>query len=114
MTLTVNGLAANRRYHYALRAIDSAGNLGPVSNAVRAKTRRDRIRPGRVKTLSARGLSQKVRLRFHAPGSDRGKGPAVRRFVIKQSTRPIRGKRGFPRCAEDRAGAATGCRTPEA
>jgi len=97
MTLTVNGLAADRRYHYALRAIDGAGNRGPVSNAVRARTRKDRIRPGRVKTLSARGLSRKVRLRFRAPASDQRKGPPVRRFVIKQSTRPIRGKRGFRR-----------------
>ncbi len=97
VTLTVTGLSANRTYHYALRSLGAADARGPLSNAAKAKTRRDRISPGRVKVLAAQGLSRKARLRFRAAASDRRKGPPVRRYQIKQSARPIRGARGFRR-----------------
>jgi len=97
ITLTVTGLAASRTYHYALRAIGPAGDRGPTSNRTKAKTRRDRIGPGRVKGLAARARSGKARLSFRAPASDRTKGPPVRRYQLKQSRRPIRGARGFRR-----------------
>ena len=97
VTLTVTGLGANRTYHYALRALGPADARGPLSNTAKATTRRDRISPGRVKGLRARGLSRKARLRFRAAASDRTKGPPVRRYQIKQSARPIRGARGFGR-----------------
>jgi len=54
--------------------------------------------PGRVRGLTARGTSRrKVVLTFRAPGTDGGRPPAARGYVVKQSLRPIRGRRGFRR-----------------
>jgi len=39
----------------------------------------------------------KVVLSFRAPGTDRARGPAARGYLVKQSRRPIRGRRGFRR-----------------
>lgn len=97
ITLTVTGLDASRTYHYALRAIGPTGGQGPTSNRAKAKTRRDRIGPGRVKGLAAGARSGKARLSFRAPASDGTKGPPVRQYQFKQSRRPIRGARGFRR-----------------
>jgi Galactose oxidase, central domain len=98
LALTVTALTPRRTYHYALRARGPAGDLGPLSNPARARTLRDRIRPGRVTGLSATRVARRtIRLRFRASASDRRAGPPVRRYVIKQSTRPIDGARGFKR-----------------
>jgi hypothetical protein len=40
---------------------------------------------------------KKVVLRFPAAGTDRRRPPAAREYVVKQSRRPIRGKRSFRR-----------------
>ncbi|MCA1678429.1 MAG: hypothetical protein LC777_05495, partial [Actinobacteria bacterium] len=54
--------------------------------------------PGRIKGLSARGISRrKIALSFRAPGSDGPRPPAARTYLVKQSLRPIRGRRGFRR-----------------
>ena len=96
--LTVEDLVPNRLYSYALRPLDSAGRQGPLSNIASARTQRDRIRPGRPAGLSARAVGgRRIRLRFRAPGSDGRRGPPVRRFVVKQSVRPITSARGFRR-----------------
>jgi hypothetical protein len=48
--------------------------------------------------LRARSVSKtRVVLSFRAPGTDRARGPAARSYLVKQSTRPIRGGRGFRR-----------------
>jgi hypothetical protein len=96
--LTVEDLVPNRLYYYALRPFDGTGRLGILSNVANAKTLKDRRRPGRPTGLSARSpRGRQVRLRFRAPGSDGRKGPPVRRYIIKQSKRPITSARRFRR-----------------
>ena len=54
--------------------------------------------PGRVSGLSARRLSSsKIALTFNAPGTDGSRPPAARSYLVKQSSRAIRGARGFAR-----------------
>ena len=56
--------------------------------------------PGRVTELKARRTGAgKVELSFHAAGTDRGRAPAARNYLVKQSTRPIRTARDFARAA---------------
>jgi hypothetical protein len=48
-------------------------------------------KPGAVEELDARATSQReVALSFLAPGSDGSRPPPARRYVVKQSLRPIR------------------------
>ena len=64
----------------------------------RACLRRHGRTPGRVTGLTARATSRTaVVLRFKAAGTDGNRPPAARTYVVKQSTRPIRGRRGFRR-----------------
>ena len=54
--------------------------------------------PGRVAGLKAVALSRtKIVLSFNAPGSDGSRPPAARSYLVKQSSRPIRTRRGFRR-----------------
>jgi len=54
--------------------------------------------PGRVTELKARRTGAgKVELSFHVAGTDRGRAPAARNYLVKQSTRPIRTARDFTR-----------------
>jgi chitodextrinase len=95
--LRVTDLEPRTTYYYAVRARDAAGNVGPRSTA-RARTRPDSVAPGRVRGLKIRVLSGgKLRLSFRAPGSDRGRPPPPRRYVVKQSRRPISSSRRFRR-----------------
>ena len=96
--LTVEDLLPNRLYYYALRPLDGAGRSGALSNVASARTRRDRVRPGRPARPSAQALRRaRVQLRWRAPGSDGRDGPPVKRYVIKQSERPITSPRRFRR-----------------
>ncbi len=96
--LTVEDLIPDRLYYYALRPLDSSGQPGALSNVARARTLEDHLRPGRPRRLSARALGRsRIRLRFRAPGSDGRTGPPVRRYIVKQSTRPITSARRFSR-----------------
>ena len=64
----------------------------------RACRRRHARTPGRVTGLRARAVSKrKVVLRFRTPGSAGRRPPAARQYVVKQSRRPIRGRRRFRR-----------------
>ena len=68
----------------------------------RAAQRRCRSRhgrtPGRVTGLTARAVSStKLVLSFLAPGSDRTRAPAARRYTVKQSLRPIGDAKAFRR-----------------
>jgi len=76
--------------------------LRAAPRARRAARRRCRARfartPGRVRGLRMRSASAtKVVLSFRAPGTDGRRGPAARGYVVKQSVRAIRGRRGFRR-----------------
>ena len=54
--------------------------------------------PGRVTGLRARSVSStRIRLSFRAPGTNGRRGPAARKYLVKQSTRPIRSRRSFRR-----------------
>ncbi|MDQ3647382.1 MAG: hypothetical protein M3433_02125 [Actinomycetota bacterium] len=54
--------------------------------------------PGRVVRLKARAVSRtKIALTFRAAGSDGNRPPAARSYLVKQSSRPIRSRRGFRR-----------------
>lgn len=98
ITLTVVDLTPNRLYYYALRPLDSAGRPGALSNVARARTLKDRVRPGRPRGLSARvSVRSRIKLRFRAPASDGRTGPPVRRYIVKQSDRPITSSRRFRR-----------------
>jgi hypothetical protein len=91
LALTVTRLRPKRTYYFALRARDSAGRLSPMSNVAVATTRH--LRPGRVRNLRARAVSATgIRLTFSAPGA-----PPARRYIVKQSRRPITSARRFRR-----------------
>ena len=48
--------------------------------------------------MSGRRLSaSKIALTFNAPSADGFRPPAARSYLVKQSSRPIRGPRGFAR-----------------
>ena len=54
--------------------------------------------PGRVLKLRARARSRTaIVLTFSAPGTDGRRGPAARRYLIKQSLRPLRSRRDIAR-----------------
>jgi streptogramin lyase len=64
----------------------------------RACRRRHGRKPGRVTQLRARAVSKtKVLLSFRAPGTAGRRPPPAREYVVKQSRRPIRDRRGFRR-----------------
>ncbi len=54
--------------------------------------------PGRVTTLRVKAVgARRVALRFRAVGTDGSRAPVARRYVVKQSRRPIRGAGDFAR-----------------
>ncbi len=54
--------------------------------------------PGRVGGLKAVAVARtKIALTFNTPGSDGNRPPAARSYLVKQSRRPIRSRRGFRR-----------------
>ena len=56
--------------------------------------------PGRIKNLKARATGGgKVKLSFTVAGTDNGKAPAARGYLVKQSRKPIRTARDFRRAA---------------
>jgi Tol biopolymer transport system component len=101
-----------RRMRRCMRAVARRHPLGSLRRGSRAYRRAVRLRrvgrrrcvrrfgrtPGRVVGLGARAASKtKVVLSFRAPGTDGARGPAARSYLVKQSTRPIRDRRGFRR-----------------
>jgi alpha-tubulin suppressor-like RCC1 family protein len=65
------------------------------SRLKRACIRRHGRTPGRVTGLTAEGGKRRIVLTFTAPGTDGGKPPAARTYLVKQSRRPIRSSRSF-------------------
>lgn len=101
LALKITDLSPGAAYHYAIKAKDEGDNLGsfdPSGSAATARTLKDRIAPGRLTTIRAKPLTlRSIRLLFAAVASDRGKGPAVSRYIIVQSKRPIDSARDFRR-----------------
>lgn len=90
LTLEVKDLEPDTTYHYALKATDEGGDLGPLSNVASVKTLTDTVAPAAVTDLAAQATSHRqVTLSFSAVSDDEGDGPVVTDYVIKQSRQPI-------------------------
>ena len=90
----------------ARRVVGARGRLqrrlAEASNKRRraACVKRHGRRPGPVKGLKAKATGRgKVKLSFTVAGSDNGKAPAARGYLVKQSLKPIRTARDFKRAA---------------
>ncbi|HVE47940.1 MAG TPA: right-handed parallel beta-helix repeat-containing protein [Acidimicrobiales bacterium] len=84
---TVTDLVPGVRYHWAVRAIDSAGLVGPVATVSLGL---DDLAPASVSDLTARPVSgSEIELVFSAPGANGNGPPAVREYLIRQSSSPI-------------------------
>ncbi|WP_135556907.1 alpha/beta fold hydrolase [Paenibacillus cymbidii] len=89
--LTVAGLKPGTTYYVAVKAIDEAGNAGPVSNAASAATTgtADNTAPAAVSGLSAANAGLlKAQLSWTAPGDDGGSGTAAA-YDVRFSTSAI-------------------------
>jgi alpha-tubulin suppressor-like RCC1 family protein len=77
-----------------------AGSAGARATAMRRCRRIWARTPGRVTKVrwQARSKTQIV-LSFAAPGTHGTRAPAARRYLVRQSARPIRGRRDFRRAA---------------
>ena len=83
---TVTGLAGEQTHHFALRAIDEAGNAGAVSNPAQAFT--PPVAPARVTDLSGTAQAGLIALTWTAPGDDDDQGQAVR-YDLRYARSPI-------------------------
>jgi chitodextrinase len=75
-SLMVGGLDPQTSYHFAMRAIDAAGNLGPITPSVPGRTEDlpDTVAPPPVTDLTAVDAdTSSVALRWTAPLDDRGR-----------------------------------------
>ena len=89
--------AATVSQRTALRRCQEKANR-LATKARRLAARRRCTRPGRPAAVRARAISaSKIVLSFLAPGTVAGAGPPARRYVIKQSERPITSERAFRR-----------------
>jgi len=81
------------------RRVRAERHMGGHRNRGRRACRRRHGRtPGRVSQLRARAVSNtKLVLAFGAAGTAGRRPPAARQYLVKQSSRPIRGRRGFRR-----------------
>ncbi|HEY2901009.1 MAG TPA: discoidin domain-containing protein [Polyangia bacterium] len=75
-TMTVTGLHGETTYYWAIRAIDAAGNIGPLSTVVSGRT--NNVAPSPVRDLagSATGLTS-IALTWTATGDDAATGAAA-------------------------------------
>src|SRR6185295_10289846 len=75
-TMLVTGLAGETTYYWAVRAIDEAGNIGPLSAVLPART--NDVAPAPVRTLTGHAPSPTdVQLDWQATGSDATLGTAA-------------------------------------
>lgn len=90
LTLRIEDLRPGTTYYFAVRARDTTGQLGALSNSARARTNEDVTRPGRVTDLKATARSpRRILVRFSAVGSDGSNPPPARKYIVKQSRVPI-------------------------
>jgi subtilisin family serine protease/chitodextrinase len=82
----VLSLDGEQTYHLALRAMDEAGNLGPLSASVAADT--PAVPPGRVTDLTAVATASGIDLAWTAPGDDGHEGTATT-YDLRFSTSPL-------------------------
>ncbi|MEO8213859.1 MAG: discoidin domain-containing protein, partial [Myxococcales bacterium] len=75
-TMLVTGLRGETTYYWALRAIDEAGNVGPLSAVVAART--NDVPPAAVRNLTGKSLGYtEVQLTWAATGDDDTIGTAA-------------------------------------
>lgn len=90
----VPGLAPVQTYFLAVEAIDRAGSLGALSNAVSTTSQRD-IPPSAVTDLAASApSSHTVLLSWTAPGAHASTGTATS-YDVRWALSPIAGEAGF-------------------
>lgn len=88
LTVSVTGLKASTTYHYAVKARDEEGRLGPLSNGASVTTLA--TSPGRVADLAATALSgSQIRLQWSAVGTDGARPPPAAEYVVKQAEAPV-------------------------
>ena len=89
-TFTATGLAGETTFHFAIRAIDEAGNLGPISNDTAAVT--PPVPPAAISNLAAAlaisGTTATATLTWTATGDDGATGTATR-YDLRYATSPI-------------------------
>lgn len=87
---TVTGLKGETRFHFAVRAVDEAGNTGPLSNDAAADTAP--VAPAAIVDLTAgttmSGSTATVTLTWTAPGDDGMEGQATA-YDVRYATSPI-------------------------
>lgn len=89
LRLSVKGLVPETTYYYAVRALNGAGAMGPMSNVAQVAT--GTLVPDVVNDLVATPLDEgTIQLTFSAPGSNGVDPPPATRFVVKQALAPIR------------------------
>lgn len=95
--MTVTGLAGEAQLYWALRAVDEAGNLGPLSTLVPALT--NAVPPAPVVDLEAEPLGQnRVALSWTAPGDDHTQGRATA-YELRSAPYAL-GTQNFPLATE--------------
>lgn len=86
-TFDIAGLGRGVGYHWAVRAVDRDGLVGPAATV---SAQIPDLGPGAVTDLVATALSDRaVELSFSAPGSDDAAPPPATSYLIKQSRTPI-------------------------
>ncbi|MEA2700496.1 MAG: trimeric autotransporter adhesin, partial [Myxococcales bacterium] len=75
-TMTVTGLHGETNYFWAIRAVDNAGNIGPLSAVVSART--NNVAPSPVRDLAGQALGYtEIKLTWTATGDDATSGTAA-------------------------------------
>ncbi|MFH0900075.1 MAG: discoidin domain-containing protein [Pseudomonadota bacterium] len=85
-SFTVIGLAGEQTFHFAIRAVDEAGNVGGVSPSAAAAT--PPVAPAVVGDLSATGGAGAVTIAWTAPGDDGNEGTATS-YDVRYDTKQI-------------------------
>jgi chitodextrinase len=73
--VTASALDGETVFHFAVRVIDEAGNVGPLSNVAQART--PAVAPAAVTDLSATSTGPDLTISWTAPGDDGQKGTAT-------------------------------------
>lgn len=94
LRISVGDLDPETTYHYALKARDAAGNLGPVSNTASATT--TDVTPGAITDLTATATgNDTVELSFSAPGENGQLPPPATRYDVRQAHTPVTDAQSF-------------------
>jgi lysyl endopeptidase len=94
---TVEGLAPERNYYFAIRSVDDGNNVSPVGVTSKGRFLEDKIAPARVRALritSVRTSDAAVTLQWVAPGDD-GQQGTVSTYDLRYAQTPIQTREDF-------------------